>query len=724
MKPIRVLVVGMTDTVGGIENFLMSYLEHMDPSRIRFDFLTRFAGAVYPERRAAIGQTFVVPKRSESPVRYYREIRAFFARHAREYDVIWDNECMFNDMTPLKLAAKYGIPVRIAHSHNPQNMDVSLKGRLQELLHRIHRRRMGRYANVLWACSEDSARWVCPRMDIPWEVIPNAIRVRLFRPREKVRAEVRAEYGLTGCLVVGHVGRLQYQKNQAFLLEAFAHLRQQEPRARLVLAGDGPDLAELEARAVQLGISADVLFLGVRGDVPRLMQAFDLFAMPSRFEGLGMAALEAQAADLPCLLSEGVPRAAAVTEHVTFLPARDAQQWGQRMHELLLAHRGRARCDNTQRIAEAGYDIQREAEKLTARMEQLLDRSASFRRRFLLTVCSGAKGVPAMNKARQDIEHFARQAGYIPVPLKAPDTAQGGGLARVRLLMQVLGDWMRLCIRLRRGDLLLMQYPYFPVKGARVAKMALRVLKLRGVKTAALIHDLDSLRSVGGQAARWSDQALLPAFDHLVTHNARMSAYLLRQGMPAGRMTELTLFDYRTDVNAPVRTLSPSVCVAGNLRADKSGYLTALPASDLTWHLYGSGWAGSDRPNVVYHGVCPADELPGRLEGSFGLVWDGDSASGCSGVYGCYLMLNNPHKMSLYLVAGMPVVVWRRSAQADFVMRNGVGLVIDSLAELPARLAALQPGAYDAMALRARTIGAALREGRYTQQVLKKLDRL
>ena len=254
MKPIRVLVVGMTATASGVENFLMTYCGRMDKSRVRFDFLTRYENAAYPEKRRELGKTHVIPRRSEDPVKYYRAIRAFFEAHAKEYDVIWDNECMFNDMTPLKLAAQYGIPVRIAHSHNPQNSDPSLKGKGRGVLHRVQRRGMARHANVLWACSEESAKWACPAMDLPFTIVPHAIDTADYRFNAVTRAEVRAHYGLEDCLVVGHVGRLHYQKNQTFLLEAFARLHQREPRARLVLVGDGPNLLSLEAKAVELGV--------------------------------------------------------------------------------------------------------------------------------------------------------------------------------------------------------------------------------------------------------------------------------------------------------------------------------------------------------------------------------------------------------------------------------------------------------------------------------------
>lgn len=723
MKPVRVLAVGMTSTAGGIESFLMNLCSCMDPKRVQVDFLTRFEDAAYPEKRAEIGRTYVIPRRSRSPVRFYREIHAFFEQHAGEYDVLWDNECMFNDMTPLKLAAKHGIPVRIAHSHNPENMDHSLRGRAQELLHRLQRRRMSRYANALWACSEASARWACPALDIPYAVIPNAIDAAAFRPDAEARCALRAELGLDGCLTVGHVGRLQYQKNQAFLLDAFAKLLQMEPRARLVLCGDGPDRQDLVTQAERLGIAENVRFLGARQDVSRVLQAFDVFAMPSRFEGFGIAALEAQAAGLPCLLSDAVPKEAAVTGDVTFLPTADPARWARQLQQMLRRSESRPRQDNTGALAQAGYDLSTAAESVMQCFEQLAQRGGRYQRRFVLTVLSEAGGVPAMNKARMDAQHIAEREGFVPLPVRAKATASGGPGSKALLALQAGGDWLRMCLRLRRGDLLLVQYPYFPVKAAPLARLGLRFLRWKGVCTAALVHDLDSRRGIGGKAAEWSDRKLLPAFDRIICHNASMRSVLAGQGIPDENLIELGLFDYLTDASAVRRTLSMEVCVAGNLRRDKSGYLYALPRCGVTWRLYGSGWAGEERTDIIWCGAKKPEELPGQLTGAFGLVWDGDSPDTCTGRYGEYLALNNPHKLSLYLTAGMPVAIWSGSAMADFVRGSGVGLAVDSLEMLGDALRALTPEMYEKMALRAAGIGDRLRRGEYLAAALTELER-
>lgn len=651
-------------------------------------------------------------------MRYYREINDFFREHGHEYDIIWDNECMFNDMTPLKKAAEVGIPVRIAHCHNPQNMDKSVIGHVQGFLHRVNQHSLSRYANVLWACSMESAKWACPAMDLPCEVIPNAIDAQMFRFSEQVRREVREQYGLEDCLVVGHVGRLQYQKNQTFLLDAFRHLHEREEKARLVLVGDGPDLTELEAKAVTLGIEREVLFLGNRDDVNRLLQAFDLFVMPSHFEGFGMAALEAQAAGLPCLLSASVPKETKLTRNVEFIPAEDPAIWAEHMLNMLERHE--IRRDEAQTIADAGYDIGTAAQRLEDKLIALTERKR-FQRRFLMTPKTSASGVPALNKARADIEQIAAEMGYAPFVLHAPDSANGSVWQAIQVGAKTLGDWVRAFYRMRQGDLLLVQYPYFPVKGYGVARLALHLLRWKGVKTAALVHDLDSLRRIGGSAARGSDQLLLPGFEVLIVHSQRMESYLRTVGVTCP-MILMEAFDCLSEGEIPVREKSRMVAIAGNLAADKSGYLKDIGKVPLEWQLYGTNWAGSGSTRIEYHGEIAPEKLPETISGAFGIVWDGDSLDGLTSLYGAYALLNSPHKLSTYLAGGLPVIVAKNAAAADFVAREQVGVALNSLRELPELIRTMPEEDYQRYAANARRVGAQLRAGENTKRALRKLE--
>ena len=714
--PIRVLVVGMTATAGGVENFLMAYCSRMDPKRVQFDFLTRFEDAAYPQRRQAIGKTYVIPRRSEDPVKYYREIRAFFQTHAKEYDVIWDNECMFNDMTPLQLAAEYDIPVRIAHSHNPQNTDPSLAGKARGTLHRAQRRGLARYANVLWACSEESARWACPAMDLPFTIIPHAIDAKDYRFREDVRAEVRAHYGLTDCLVVGQVGRLHYQKNQSFLLEAFARLHQREPRARLVLVGDGPNLLTLEAKAVDLGVASAVLFLGHRDDAARLLQAFDLFVMPSRFEGLGMAAVEAQAAGLPCLLSSAFPKEAAITDRVTFLEPEDPDLWAEYMLDTLEGLCEHERPDTLMEITRSGHELSEAAERLTQRLEQLVQERPTFKRRFIMTSQSGQKADAQTDKARLEVQRIAGEMGYAAINPAVNQPAQKWW-QQALIWGRAAVTWGKLFFKLHHGDLLLVQYPHYPQETAPIVRCALHMLQWKGARTAAFVHDLDSLKHLQHPHARWSDQELLPRFDRVIVHNRRMADYLSGQGVREEHLIQLTLPDLPGTVTSPVRSLSGSVCVVGNLARKHNGYLHDVPKTKLQWHLYGEGWKGkAGRTDMVCHG----GKLE-QLEGSFGLVWEGASTRTIAGAAGAYMMLQSPRVMSLYLTQGMPVIVWKWSAMAAFVQEEKLGLVVDTIADIPGTIAAVSEAEYADMAAAARAWGEKLRQGGMTRAALEEL---
>lgn len=371
---IRILVVGMTETIGGLENFIMNYYRLFDKNQFQIDFLCRFPRCAYQEEIEQNGsRVFNIMRRSKNPIQYYQQIHAFFRENGSNYDVLWDNECMFNDITPLQLAARYQIPMRIAHSHNAGNMDTSLKGRLQGLLHHLQKHRMTRYATDLWACSKIAGAWAFSERNgegANYRVIPNAIDSERFAFDAAKRSACRERLALDNRFTIGCVGRLQYQKNQALLLQAFA-LFAKHPLgadARLLLLGTGPDAEALQAQAVSLGIERLVLFLGYRADTEHFLQAMDVFALPSRFEGLGIAAIEAQCSGLPCLVSRAVPQEVAVTGLIRFLSGDNPADWADAF--LQLAENRPARCSRSTEIDAAGYGINDAAERLAERFKQ------------------------------------------------------------------------------------------------------------------------------------------------------------------------------------------------------------------------------------------------------------------------------------------------------------------------------------------------------------------
>ncbi|MDY3860406.1 MAG: glycosyltransferase, partial [Candidatus Limivicinus sp.] len=189
--------------------------------------------------------------------------------------------------------------------------------------------------------------------------LPNAVDTRRFRLPESVREKYRAELGLTDKLVIGHVGRFQPAKNQSFLLDAFKLVHDRKPDSALLLVGDGDLRARCEEKAAALGLSDSVIFTGNRSDVPELLQAMDVFAFPSVWEGLPVTLIEAQAAGLPCYVSSNVSADADVSPLAEHLPIGDAAIWADK---LLNAP---PRRDVTEYIVRAGFDARTSAEKMT-----------------------------------------------------------------------------------------------------------------------------------------------------------------------------------------------------------------------------------------------------------------------------------------------------------------------------------------------------------------------
>lgn len=359
IKPLLVLVVGMTDRIGGLETFLMSYCEPLFGRGIHFDFLCRFPVCSFQDRIEEMGgRVFHICRRSRNPVRFYREILTFFREHGQEYDVIWDNECMMNDLTPLQLAKRSGIPCRIYHSHNAANTAVGIKGKLQGMLHRLHRRYADRYVTDFWACSESAAQWGCPARVTKrklYRIIRNAMNIDPFGYKPEVRRRVRQELDLGDAYVVGFVGQLTSAKNAGFLLDAFSIFLHSNPDAALVLAGDGVERTRLEEQAKRLELEERVHFLGACDRIPELLQALDLFAMPSKTEGLGIAAVEAQISGLDCILSDRFPLELCFRNNVVFLSIDNAQDWAKAMEKM--RHHGHSRTDGRDDAQRAGYDI-------------------------------------------------------------------------------------------------------------------------------------------------------------------------------------------------------------------------------------------------------------------------------------------------------------------------------------------------------------------------------
>ena len=323
----------------------------------------------------------------------------------------------------------------------------------------------------------------------------------------------------------------------------------------------------------------------------------------------------------------------------------------------------------------------------------------------------------AGSKARADIEMIAADMGLETIAFQGKSTAEGKIFTAVRLFADAVYNWKRLYSQTERGSAILLQYPHFPMKTSLIARFWIRrAQRKKGIRFIALIHDLQSISKVAGQAAVVSDRMLLPCFDICICHNEAMKKRLADFGFSPDRLVVLGIFDYITATSAPKkRDRRNTVIVAGHLIPEKAGYVYKLlndPIPGIVFHLYGPGLEKEPSTDgIVYNGVFAPEELPEQLRGSFGLVWDGEEINTCAGPKGEYLRLNNPHKVSLYLASGIPVIIWKEAALAPFVVQNGLGIAVSSLNELPEALAQIDESQYEEMTKNAARWGERIRKG-------------
>lgn len=365
---IRVLHMIASLDVGGSQTMMMNIYRNIDREKIQFDFIIDHPNETYfaPEIESLGGRVYTLAGfHGTNAGEIRRDWNNFFYTHP-EYRILHSHSRSYASLY-LPVAKKHGLKT-IIHSHST-NSGTGLKGAVKAVLQLPLREQ----ADILMACSQSSGEWLygkracnSPR----FVLLPNGIDTRRFALPPEVRQRYRRELGVEGRFVIGNVGRFRDVKNHSFLLDAFQKAHEKEPDAVLLLVGVGPLQQAMAEKAVALGVADRVLMTGNRDDVPELLSAMDVFAFPSLWEGLPMTVVEAQAAGLPCVLSDTITREVDVSPLVKYLPLGDPDQWAG---ELL---KRRERMDASEAIRKAGFDIRDSAKKLTA-LYTRLDREAA-----------------------------------------------------------------------------------------------------------------------------------------------------------------------------------------------------------------------------------------------------------------------------------------------------------------------------------------------------------
>lgn len=356
-QPIRVLNLFTIMDRGGAETMVMNYYRHIDRAKVQFDFLVHREqrGAYDDEIESMGGKIYrMCPVYPQNFVRYKHDLHSFFQLHP-EYKIVHSHMSELGYFA-FREAEQQGVPVRICHAHNaPHGFDAKM------IVRTYFKKRMMPHLTHLFMCGEESGKWLYGEKNKSrFIMLNNAIDAASYTYDLSKREELRRQLGLADELVIGHVGRFNPQKNHPFLLDIFAALLKKEPSAILLLVG-GENMLKIQAKAHALGIAEHVRFLGVRSDVADLMQAMDVFVFPSLYEGLGIVLIEAQAAGLPCVVSDTIPREAYLTDLVTAEKlSSSVETWADN----ILEKRNFPRTDRRAEIAAHGFDITTEAVKL------------------------------------------------------------------------------------------------------------------------------------------------------------------------------------------------------------------------------------------------------------------------------------------------------------------------------------------------------------------------
>ena len=317
----KVLVFGITDNPGGIESVIMNYYRHFDKKSISLDFLCNTEIVAYEEEIKSLGgNIYKICARSKNYKKYKKDMNSFFKRNADKYDSIWVNVCSLANIDYLKYAKKYG--------------------------------------------STEASQWFYNQKIInskKYLLVNNAIDIKKFEYNPRIRDMIRKELKVEDKVVFGNVGRLHFQKNQEFALQIFAKYTKTNPNSVFLLIGEGEDKDKLKELVKELKIRDKVKFLGIRKDINKLLQGMDVFLFPSKFEGLSLSLIEAQASGLLIFTSNTVSKESKMSNYIYFLDLNaNIDTWVNKITKKIDNEKRKNRKDNIS----SSFDINVESKKI------------------------------------------------------------------------------------------------------------------------------------------------------------------------------------------------------------------------------------------------------------------------------------------------------------------------------------------------------------------------
>ena len=333
-KKIKVLQFPVANSKGGITQYALQNWKFIDKSKFQFDFATMSKSLSFAEdlEREGCKIFYISCYAEENKEQFIKEFKKILLEG--NYDVVHLHTKQWKSFCVEELAKEVNIKRIIVHAHNTgiDAIDVALREKEIGLHNRMLNLLTEDIATDFWACSKRAADFVfADKIDQKKiKIMCNAIDLERFKYKESVRMKLRDELNINNKFVIGHVGRFVYQKNHDFIIDVFSHVCKQNENAVLLLVGEGELEENIRQKVNKLQLSDKVIFMGWRKDVQDILQAMDVFVLPSKFEGLPIVAVEAQAVGLKCLCSDTITDEVKITKRLELLPL-NSEQWVKRI---------------------------------------------------------------------------------------------------------------------------------------------------------------------------------------------------------------------------------------------------------------------------------------------------------------------------------------------------------------------------------------------------------
>jgi glycosyltransferase EpsF len=365
--PIRIAQIVGNMHSGGVEAVVMNYYRNIDRTKIQFDFIVHDNSSVpQKEEIEHLGGKILFTPSYIHLFKYLKELRKIFKEN--KYKIVHSH---LNSLSifPLYAAKKEGIPVRIAHNHSTSNIKEWKITLLKTMLKPFSKIQATEY----FACSELAARWLFGNKAFEEGkviIIANAIDLEKFKHNNKIGTKIKKDLNIDSSKkIIGHVGRFVKQKNHEFLIEIFKEINIENKNTALLLIGEGPLKNKIKEKVKKLKLDKSVYFAGAVNNVNEYMQAMDLFLFPSLYEGLGMVAVEAQTAGLPCVVSTELPKDVAITNKCIFISlSEDVSKWKDNI--LILLKENKIETKKLPNITQ--FDITKKAHELEEKYLELI----------------------------------------------------------------------------------------------------------------------------------------------------------------------------------------------------------------------------------------------------------------------------------------------------------------------------------------------------------------